>query len=339
MLTLGLDIGGANTKLATADGSLARSFYAPLWKDRSALRKVLAAFCQSSPVSASDSVGVVMTAQLCDCFRTKSEGILHICSTVKSFFENARFFSAECTFATAREVSEQPMRFDATNWLASAKFIAKAFKNAIFVDVGSTTTDIIPIVNGKVKAAKTDFERLKRKEMIYEGVLRTNVAFLLREVSIEGEKIGVSSEVFAITADAYLALGLISAEEYTCDTPDSVGGKTKDAALRRLSRVVCADLEELGVSAALSIAEQVKEVQVEHLKDALEEKSKKFRIKRIVSAGIGEFIVREAAEMLALDFISIADIYGKAVSAVFPAFSVANLLAEEQGCDVSMSEK
>jgi len=338
MLTLGLDIGGANTKLATADGSLARSFYAPLWKDRSALRKVLAAFCQSSPVSASDSVGVVMTAQLCDCFRTKSEGILHICSTVKSFFENARFFSAEGTFATAREVSEQPMRFDATNWLASAKFIAKAFKNAIFVDVGSTTTDIIPIVNGKVKAAKTDFERLKRKELIYEGVLRTNVSFLLREVSIEGEKIGVSSEVFAITADAYLALGLISAEEYTCDTPD-FGGKTKEAALRRLSRVVCADLDELGVSAALSIAEQVKEAQVEHLKAALEEKSKKFRIKRIVSAGIGEFIVREAAEMLALEFISIADIYGKAVSAVFPAFSVANLLAEKQGCDVSMSEK
>ena len=327
MLTLGLDIGGANTKLATADGSLACSFYAPLWKDRSALRKVLAAFCQSSPVSASDSVGVVMTAQLCDCFRTKSEGILHICSTVKSFFENARFFSAEGNFASAREVSEQPMRFDATNWLASAKFIAKAFKNAIFVDVGSTTTDIIPIVNGKVKAAKTDFERLKRKELIYEGVLRTNVSFLLREVSIEGEKIGVSSEIFAITADAYLALGLISAEEYTCDTPD-FSGKTKDAALRRLSRVVCADLEELGVSAALSIAEQVKEAQVRHLKDALEEKSKKFRIKRIVSAGIGEFIVREAAEMLALDFISIADIYGKVVSAVFPAFSVANLLAE-----------
>jgi len=65
----------------------------------------------------------------------------------------------------------------------------------------------------------------------------------------------VSSEYFATSADAHLVLDHISPDQYSCETPDKKE-KTKDASLRRLARVVCADLEEIGTSGALQIAEQ-----------------------------------------------------------------------------------
>jgi len=49
---------------------------------------------------------------------------------------------------------------------------------------------------------------------------------------------------------------LISEDDYTCDTPDGAG-KTRTDAMRRLARVVCADLTEIGEKEIASIAAQV----------------------------------------------------------------------------------
>ena len=79
-------------------------------------------------------------------------------------------------------MDKEPLSFSATNWLASAQFLAEEYKNVIFVDIGSTTTDVIPLVEGKIKAKKADLERLKSGELIYSGVLRTGVSHLLKRV-------------------------------------------------------------------------------------------------------------------------------------------------------------
>ncbi|MCW7077563.1 MAG: hypothetical protein OCU22_00305 [Canidatus Methanoxibalbensis ujae] len=333
-MRIGLDIGGANIKVASSDCSIARTIYAPLWKDRTALHRILSAISYEDGAEGreelrSASVGVVMTGQLCDCFRTKAEGIIFIKNAVVSIFRGAKFFSTNCSFENASVVDSHPLLFDATNWLASSFYLSKDMKNFIFTDVGSTTTDVIPVVKGEIRAAKRDYERLMRNELIYEGVLRTNIAFICRKFRIKGVECAASSELFAITADAYLALGLLSEEGYTCDTPESGGAeRTKEAALRRLSRVVCADLEEIGHDVAMDIARQVRDAQVKHLADALREKRERYNINVVFSAGIGEFIVREAADMINMETISASEIYGKDISAVFPSFAVSNLLSD-----------
>ncbi|GEM_PF-2987319 len=52
----------------------------------------------------------------------------------------------------------------------------------------------------------------------------------------------------------------------------------------------------------------------------------KYGLKTVVSAGIGDFIVKEAADSLNMGFVSLSTIYGKGISAVFPAYAVAKLL-------------
>ncbi len=374
-MIVGVDVGGANTKVATPDDAF--SIYAPLWKSSAVLDDVLLRVKQNFETEGGEkeeggkeggagieAVGVVMTGELCDCFETRREGVLRIKNILTSVFgfEGLKFFGTDCVFRDGSAVERDPLSFAATNWLASAKFVSVSEgggcggKDAIFVDVGSTTTDVIPIAGGEIKAKRSDLERLKSDELIYSGVLRTSVATLLRRVRVgerggeskEKEECRTAAEFFAITADAYLVLGDLSEEDYRCESPDRAGGegwkgegeewkregeewkgegaKSRRAALRRLARVVCSDLEELGEESVVGIAEQVKEVQVAELAAELKRQSEEYGLERVVSAGIGDFVAKAAAERVNLEFVSLASVYGAKISAAFPAFAVARLL-------------
>ncbi len=72
------------------------------------------------------------------------------------------------------------------------------FNNCIVVDVGSTSTSIIPIVEGRVAAeGRSDLEKLINGELVYSGVLRTNIAAIVNNVPVRGKVSRVSSEMFA----------------------------------------------------------------------------------------------------------------------------------------------
>jgi len=141
------------------------------------------------------------------------------------------------------------------------------------------------------------------------------------------QKSRISSELFAITADAYMVLGMIEQEHYTCDTPDGAG-KTIADAKRRLARVVCADLTEIGETDLISIARQVMEAEVNDIRDAIFELSQRHGIKRIVACGLGEFLVDSAAKEPGFDIILISKKYGMEISKVFPAYAVAQLMSQ-----------
>ncbi|MEM4702756.1 MAG: H4MPT-linked C1 transfer pathway protein, partial [Archaeoglobaceae archaeon] len=115
-------------------------------------------------------------------------------------------------------------------------------------------------VKDRILSALTDFERLKRKELIYFGVLRTPVFYILK--SFEGARL--CPEFFAITADVFRVTGDISEAEYSCDTPD---GKDKsiESCMRRLSRTVCCDLEELGEKRVKELAFKAKKAMIKVL--------------------------------------------------------------------------
>ncbi len=59
------------------------------------------------------------------------------------------------------------------NWRASATVVASLRGDALFIDLGSPTTDIVPIVAGAVAArGYTDAERLASGELVYAGLVR-----------------------------------------------------------------------------------------------------------------------------------------------------------------------
>jgi probable H4MPT-linked C1 transfer pathway protein len=136
------------------------------------------------------------------------------------------------------------------------------YPDAILLDIGSTTADIIPLNRFESLRGLSDLLRLQKGYLVYTGLLRGNVATLLQSVLLGGVNTPVSSEYFASAADAHLVLGHIVPSQYTSDTPDKKE-KTLLASLRRLARVVCADLAEIGEDGARQIAEQFWEKQRE----------------------------------------------------------------------------
>ncbi|WP_340818940.1 hydantoinase/oxoprolinase family protein [Methanolobus sp. WCC4] len=322
MRIIGIDIGGANTKIASADGEIIELHYIPLWKDTTLPTSLEDIAEELKP----DMVSVVMTGELADCFEDKLQGIDFIMRSVNDAFDcDVRYIDSNGHFF---KEAENMRDLAAANWAASTRLIGSEMGDCLFVDVGSTTSDIIPIKDGKHAAGLTDFSRLVRNELFYAGTLRTNLAYLLDKVNVADGECNIASELFSTTADAYLLLGDITEELYTCETADGAG-KSKTDAMRRLARVICADLSEVSADEIYNLAQQVRERQITLLSEAITVVAERNRLNRIVCAGLGEFLIKEAAARLGFECTSVADIWGADISKVFPAYAAARILEEE----------
>ena len=347
-LVLGLDIGGANTKYVVLEQIkdkvtllLAESEFFPLWKKLEQLPVYLLELKEKieEKYGAIDYTTLVTTAELADCFQTKKEGIAAICAIVEKVFGKEDFipliYNVAGTFLPVTKAEEKWLEVSATNWVASANYLAKKNQNAIILDIGSTTTDIIPIFNSKIVAkGKNDFERLANLELVYSGTLRTNVARILLQVKLRNEIIALSSELFATSGDVYLLLDMITSKEFSVETADG-RASTKEMAAARLARTVCADMNQLTIAEVLQIAKQVKEKQFEILSLALnsilQTYHEKYRLNpKIILIGsgseaIGISLLRENG---IYDEVLITELISKQASIAFPAFAIANLLVD-----------
>ena len=295
-MIIALDIGGANLKVAVADDRGVKEFshYFPFWKKRDSFENFLGE--KIGGFLPADKVRVTMTAELADCYRTRDEGVKHILGCVRNVVPNFEVLSVDGKLLSIEEASSNPYKVAAANWVATSLWIAKRFGTGILVDIGSTTTDIIPVKNGKIIAkGKSDLERLQNSELIYSGVLRTNVATVVDEISIGGIPTPVSSERFAIAADVYRILDDIPEEGYACETPDGKGKGIEDC-MNRIARVVCSDTNELEGKQITEIAEFIRERQIEKISDSISNISKREGIDNAFVCGSGAFVAEKAAK-------------------------------------------
>jgi hypothetical protein len=309
---IGIDVGGANLKIV--DGEGAHVLYCPLWE-----KAPLTAMLDRHVTVPDEAAAVVMSGELADCFSSKAEGISFIVKSVKRAFPNACFYGTDGLFHESAVA-----QLAAANWLASADFLREEYPDAVLLDIGSTTADIIPLTCFESLKGLTDLRRLQKGYLIYTGLLRGNVSTLLRSVMLDSTSTPLSSEYFAASADVHLVLGHIDPSKYTCDTPDKQG-KTQAASLRRLARVVCADLEEIGVDGALQIAGQFWEEQKDLVCSRVRQVAEESAAHEIIIAGIGAYLFSEE-----LGGVDLTDELG-AFAEVLPAFSVREL-AKQGSC-------
>jgi probable H4MPT-linked C1 transfer pathway protein len=340
---LGLDIGGANTKAAfikTQDATMQelRTLleYFPIWKKgKEQLPKVLEKLKKRLVDSALDGVGVTITAELSDAYMTKKEGIDHVLDCVTEAFGDVPTFvlDMEANLLTVKDARKKPLKVASANWAATGWMISQLINNCIIVDVGSTTTSIIPVINGKIAAeGRTDLEKLLNGELVYSGSLRTNVAAIVNAIPVRGKMARVSSELFAQSGDVHLILGNIGEEEYTTETCDG-RGKTRREALARLARVVCADADMLTEQEIVAMAKFVYHKQVEQITGGLKHVHERIKPslqeKTVVVTGLGRnFLARKAAENAGFkDIIDMKEYLGAEATVVSPSVGVALMLA------------
>src|SRR5215510_4583983 len=129
------------------------------------------------------------------------------------------------------------------NWHASASFVATRRAQAVLIDIGSTTTDIVPIRGGRVDAAGyTDDERLVSEELVYTGATRTPVMAVAESVPFGGQRQRLMAEHFATMADVHRLTGELPADADQLPTADGRGKSPEDSA-RRLARMLGRDLQ------------------------------------------------------------------------------------------------
>ena len=308
---IGLDIGGANLKVASEDEG--EIIYFPMWKKWRELDKQLFKIREKYGPK---KVGVVITAELADSFNNKVDGIEYISSVVERVFDSEIYYLD--VNGNIKSKIDDPRLFAASNWVASTMFLLNSFKNFLFADMGSTTTDLIPVTN-KIEAAKTDYERLKRGELLYFGILRTPVFYVLPEFDAP-----LASEFFSITGDVFVLTDDITAKDYSCETPDGKGKRKKEC-MRRLARTLCCDLDEIGEEKILELAESVKNAMIKKTSEAMIKLSSKYGLDKVIGCGIGEFILEEASKKANLEYISINESFGY-FSSLFPAYAMAKLI-------------
>jgi probable H4MPT-linked C1 transfer pathway protein len=323
-MILGIDIGGANTKITELEGDSYKihHIYFPMWKKKDELVELLKNY------SDADYVALVMTAELADCYKTKKEGVEDILNKAEKAFDCPIYvFDVNGNFLGLEDAKKNYLNVSASNWVATAKFVSEFIKEScILVDMGSTTTDIIPIKDKEVLAEKTDLDRLMNNQLVYVGTLRTPVSFLANKIEFRGKLTNLSSEYFAITADISLILNKISEEDYTCDTPDGAG-KDFESCLTRLARVLCADRELVRDDELIDFAKKLYNNLLNLIRENVDAVSKRFNLNDIVITGLGEEILKDALK--GYNIISIKDIYGKDVSLATPSFAVAKLLQKQ----------
>jgi (4-(4-[2-(gamma-L-glutamylamino)ethyl]phenoxymethyl)furan-2-yl)methanamine synthase len=313
---LALDIGGANTKAALLKSEFgavseiqASSVYFPIWKNPDKVSTMISELADRICVLKSlDAIGVTMTAELSDAYQTKREGVNKILTAVARVFPKTTIhvLDADGNLRSLEEAMGHPLKVAAANWVATGWLVSQYISNCIVIDVGSTSTSIIPIVDGSISAAgQTDLEKLVKGELIYTGSLRTNVASIVNSVPVKLGWARVSSELFATTGDVHLVLGHIKNKDFTAETADGRTNK-KSKSLARLARIVCADRETLSESEIIHIANYIYQKQIEQISSGLKQvyalaKQRKNTEFTAITTGLGrDFLAKKAAESLGL---------------------------------------
>ncbi|CAI8806869.1 hydantoinase/oxoprolinase family protein [Methylococcus capsulatus] len=340
---VGWDIGGAHLKAValTDTGAIAdvRQYPCPLWLGLERLESALSEAVNELGIDSSCRHAVTMTGELTDHFEDRTTGVQTLIATMLRRFgpEGILVFAGRVGFLRADAVQPRhALDVASANWLASASLIAHRLREpALFVDIGSTTTDLVVLGGGEVRArGYTDYDRLRYDELIYTGVVRTSAMALADELPFEGEWVNLMAEHFATTADIYRLTGELA--EHTDQMPAADDGEKSIAGSeRRLARLVGRDREDGTAEQWRQLALCLRERQLARITRAIERQFSRNTLPAespLVGAGAGRFLARVLAARSGRPYVDAIDLLPRPtvttalpVSDCLPAAAVALL--------------
>src|SRR5271168_4816473 len=321
-VVIGWDVGGAHLKAARAEGGrivAAIQIASPLWLGVSRLDEAFRT-AQSELGSADAAHAVTMTGELSMAFTSRSEGVAALAALTASALAPAplRFYAGRAGFLSLDAVGAHASDVASANWHASAALIARYCREALLIDMRSTTTDIIPIVAGAVAArGYTDAERLATGELAYAGLVRSLPFASANRAPVAGAWTPLMNDDFANMADVHRIIGDLPVG---ADVQATTDGRDKSVAAsrRRLARMVGRDAHELDDGAWLGLAQWFAETQLREIADATMQVLSDRRLSGdapIVAAGVGCEVLRELSRRLGRRHLHFGDLVDAAPSA------------------------
>ena len=295
---IGWDLGGAHLKAARLGGSgrIDRVVQrpCPLWQG---MPHFFAALDQAlEAVGGASRHAVTMTGEMVDLFRTRGEGVTTLVAAMRERLPGVEllFFAGRDGWLDAAAATQSPSRVASANWMASAALVANRLNEGLLADIGSTTTDLVPVSGGAVRAVGyDDMNRLVAGELVYTGIVRTPLMAVAERVPFQGQSIPLVAEYFATTADIHRILGMLP--EAADQHPAADGGpKTIEASARRLARMIGRDLESASLDQWRELARWLVAAQRRRINEgcgAVIARSGLSPEAPLVAAGIGRFLV------------------------------------------------
>ena len=337
---IGWDVGGAHLKAAwVAEGVVLKVLQlpCPLWKGvehlRDAVNKVVAQLDFDA-----DLHGVTMTGELADNFANRTEGVAMISEIMAARFgyDKVKIYTGLEGFVDPFGVAYAVEKIASANWLASACWVSKNYDSGLFIDIGSTTTDLIPFSKGQVLAKGfSDQERLREQELVYTGVVRTPLMAITQRAPIKGEWVSLMAEHFATSADIYRILGELTESTDQYPAADD-GEKTIAGSERRMARMLGMETDGSDQYEWHELAQFFSEQQLRLIADAcvrLLSRNELDNDTPLFGAGVGRFLVERLAERLDRPYIDINSLFEMSVedehvaADCVPAVAVALLAA------------
>lgn len=304
-ITIGWDLGGAHLKAARLDPAAGvmqvLQLPCPLWEGMEHLDAgITEAIGRLGPAPLH---AITMTGEMVDLFPDRREGVRRIARRIEARLPGSecRFFAGGRGFVTGAEVESVALEIASANWRASAELVACLVRDALLVDIGSTTTDVIAAVAGRVAAAgATDAARLVTRELVYSGVVRTPVMALAPTALVEGVEVPLMAEYFATAADVYRLTGELPPGADLHPAADG-GDKTREASARRLARMVGRDADSAPAGAWVAAATELSRRQLDRIREAVTLVAERAGLPPgapVIGAGVGRFLATRAALLL-----------------------------------------
>ncbi len=299
---IGWDLGGAHLKAARLDaqgriGPVVQ-VACPLWQGMEQLEDALGTVL--SQVGAARTHAVTMTGEMVDLFPDRAAGVTRLAAAMHDWLSPAElhFYAGDAGFLPADHVAGHTAELASANWLASATCVAAQLPGALFIDVGSTTVDLVPIVAGKVVArGRNDYERLVAGELLYTGVVRTPLMALAPAVPFEGESVPLMAEFFATTGDVYRLTEQL-AEGADLHPAADGGEKSVAGSACRLARMIGRDADSAPLDAWRALAAWFGALQLRRVEEACDRLRAVHALSDatpVVLAGVGRFLARDVA--------------------------------------------
>jgi probable H4MPT-linked C1 transfer pathway protein len=310
---IGWDLGGANIKSACIDGGRVVSVSqtpCPAMQDR---RKFDQAFAQAlAGLPAKPAFhAVTMTGELSDVFSDRQEGVRYLSQMVEKALPNVVIYAGREGFVSPQDAVDYVGDIASVNWHASASLAAQRGGDGLFVDIGTTTADLIPFRDTRVASSGyTDSERLHSGELIYTGVVRTPVMAIAPSVAFRGRKQRIAAERFATMADVYRLTGDLPEDADPYPAPDQ-RGKSREESASRLSRMLGMDASDADLSDWVALANDFAGRQLALLEEAASEVLAEAEVPSgapIVGAGCGRFLASRLAETLGRPYSDFSDV-------------------------------